>query len=76
MTSRTRGARHDRRRLRAVPGVTRAKGKPQRAGPEPGKAGPEVFPHQLRAGDVITDEYGDEWELVGQPAKSVGTRSS
>jgi hypothetical protein len=30
--------------------------------------------HELRAGDVIADEQGDEWELVGQPAKSVGTQ--
>ena len=38
------------------------------------KPGLDVFPHQLRAGDIITDEHGDEWELVGQPAKSVGTQ--
>jgi hypothetical protein len=76
MRSRTRGARDDRRRLRAVPGVTprRAKGKPQRAGPEPGKAGSEVFPHQLRAGDVVLYEHGDGWELLGRPTKSVGTQ--
>ena len=54
--------------------MTRAKGKPQRAGPEPGKAGPEVFPHQLRAGDVVLYEHGDAWELLGRPTKSVGTQ--
>jgi hypothetical protein len=40
----------------------------------PATPGAEVFPHQLRAGDVVLDEHGDEWELVGQPAKSVGTQ--
>jgi hypothetical protein len=34
----------------------------------------DVFPHQLRAGDVITDEHGDAWELMDRPAKSVGTQ--
>jgi hypothetical protein len=47
---------------------------PPTTSPKPGKAGLEVFPHQLRAGDVIIDEHGDEWELMGRPAKSVGTQ--
>jgi hypothetical protein len=33
-----------------------------------------VFPHQLRAGDVIVDEHGIAWELLGRPSKSVGTQ--
>jgi hypothetical protein len=32
-----------------------------------------MFPHQLRAGAVITDEHGDEWELAGPPTKIVGS---
>jgi hypothetical protein len=41
---------------------------------EPKEARAEIFPHQLRAGDVIEDEHGDEWELLGRPTKSVGTQ--
>jgi hypothetical protein len=52
----------------------RTKSKPATGSPKPPKAGPEVFPHQLRAGEVIKDEHGDEWELMGRPAKSVGTQ--
>ena len=53
----------------------RAKPKPPASGsPEPGKAGVEKFPHELRAGDVILDEAGLAWELVGRPTKVVGAQ--
>jgi hypothetical protein len=26
-----------------------------------------VFPHQLRPGDIVTDDQGHEWEVVGHP---------
>ena len=52
----------------------RAKPKPPTGSPKPPKAGLEVFPHQLRAGDRFTDEQGVECELVSQPTKSVGTQ--
>ena len=32
-----------------------------------------VYPPQLRAGDIITDERGDEWELVGGATKVSGS---
>jgi hypothetical protein len=35
---------------------------------------PEVFPHQLRAGDVIVDEHAMEWELLGRSTKVVGSQ--
>ena len=41
--------------------------------PTANKAGAEKFPHELRAGDVVIDEHGDELELLGRPAKSVHT---
>jgi hypothetical protein len=47
---------------------------PASGSPKAEKSGAKVFPHELRAGDVITDEHGDEWKLVGQPSKSVGTQ--
>ena len=33
----------------------------------------QVFPPELRAGDVITDERGDEWELPSGATKVAGT---
>jgi hypothetical protein len=42
--------------------------------PKPAAGGADVFPHQLRAGDVVIDDHGDKWELIGRPAKSVGTQ--
>jgi hypothetical protein len=39
----------------------RSKPQPPASGsPKAEKSGAEVFPHKLRAGDVITDEHGDE----------------
>jgi hypothetical protein len=38
------------------------------------KPGLEVYPHQLRAGDVIVDEAGAEWELLGRPTRVVSAR--
>ena len=32
-----------------------------------------VFPPQLRAGDIITDERGDEWELMDGATKVSGS---
>ena len=32
-----------------------------------------VYAPRLRAGDIITDERGDEWELMSGAAKVVGT---
>ena len=32
-----------------------------------------VYPPQLRAGDIITDERGDEWELMSGATKVAGT---
>jgi len=29
----------------------------------------QVYPHELRAGDIITDESGIDWVLVGHPSK-------
>jgi hypothetical protein len=44
-------------------------------GTRPGNSGlqvpqtPEsVFPHQLRPGDIVTDDRGQEWEVVGYPS--------
>jgi hypothetical protein len=37
------------------------------------KAAQGPYPYGLRAGDISTDEHGDEWELMGQPSKSIGT---
>jgi hypothetical protein len=42
--------------------------------PTSGKAGAEKFPHDLRAGDVVLDEHGDAWELLGRPTKVVGAQ--
>ena len=42
------------------------------AAPKLNKDGPRAYPHQLRAGDIITDEHGDAWELMGHPSKVVG----
>jgi hypothetical protein len=39
--------------------------------PKPSDAGLEVYPHELRAGDRVTDE-AREWELLGHPSKVVG----
>jgi hypothetical protein len=51
----------------------RSKKQPSEASkPKEGVAG--LYPHELRAGDIITDENGDEWELVGQPVKVVGAQ--
>jgi hypothetical protein len=60
----------------AKPKPKRQRKPPSPANPEkpPDPQGSSVFPHQLRAGDVIIDEHGDQWELVGQPVKSVGTQ--
>jgi hypothetical protein len=53
----------------------RAQPKPLASGPPaPSKAGTEKFPHELRAGDVVIDEHGDEWELLGRPTKVVGAQ--
>ena len=53
----------------------RTKPKPPASGsPEPGKAGVEKFPHELRAGGVILDEHDDAWELLGRPTKVVGAQ--
>jgi len=41
--------------------------------PKAEKTGDEVFPHALRAGDVVVDDQDDGWELIEQPAKSVRT---
>ena len=38
------------------------------------KADQGVYPHQLRSGDVITDEQGVELELLSQPMKVVGVQ--
>ena len=49
---------------------------PARPGTEPAKAEDgslHVYPPQLRAGDIITDERGDEWELVSGATRVVGT---
>jgi hypothetical protein len=27
-----------------------------------------VFPHQLRLGDIVTDDQGHEWEVIGYPS--------
>jgi hypothetical protein len=27
-----------------------------------------VFPHQLRPGDIVTDDRGHEWEVIGYPS--------
>jgi len=32
-----------------------------------------VYPPQLRAGDIITDERSDEWELISGATKAVGS---
>lgn len=32
-----------------------------------------VYPPQLRAGDIITDERGDEWKLIGGATKVAGS---
>jgi hypothetical protein len=47
---------------------------PASAKPKPEERAPGLFPHQLRDGDVITDEHGIAWELLGRPAKRVGSR--
>jgi len=43
------------------------------AAPKLNKDGPRAYPHQVRAGDIITDEQGDAWELMGHPSKVVGS---
>ena len=47
---------------------------PASAAPKAEEGLPGIDPHELRAGDVIADQHGDEWELTGQPIKSVGTQ--
>ena len=32
-----------------------------------------VYPPELRAGDIFTDERGDEWELMGRATRGAGT---
>jgi hypothetical protein len=27
-----------------------------------------IFPHQLRPGDIVTDDQGHEWEVIGYPS--------
>jgi hypothetical protein len=53
----------------------RSKPRPPTSGEtKPEEAFPGLYPHELRAGDIVTDEHGDEWELMGRLAKSVGTQ--
>lgn len=53
----------------------RTKPKPPASGSrKPETAGAEVFPHQLRAGDVVLDEHDDAWKLLGRPIKVVGAQ--
>ena len=49
---------------------------PARQGSESAKAEEgslHVYPPQLRAGDIITDERGDEWELTSGATRIAGT---
>ena len=49
---------------------------PARRGSESAKAEEgtlHVYPPQLRAGDIITDERGDEWELTSGVTRTGGT---
>lgn len=40
--------------------------------PKPEEGGLHVHPHELRAGDIVTDEHGDEWELMSRATRVVG----
>ena len=49
---------------------------PARPGSGSAKAeegGLHVYPPELRTGDIITDERGDEWELMSGATKVAGT---
>jgi hypothetical protein len=49
---------------------------PARSGsgsPKLEEGGLHVHPSDLRAGDIITDERGDEWELMSRATRVAGT---
>jgi hypothetical protein len=53
----------------------RSKSKPTASNsPAPEAPSTGVFPHQLRAGDVVLDEHDDARELLGRPTKVVGAQ--
>ena len=40
---------------------------------KPEEGGLHVYPPELRAGDIVTDEHGGEWELISPVTRVVGT---
>jgi hypothetical protein len=46
--------------------------RPGSGSPKPEEGGLHVYPPELRAGDIVTDERGDEWELISRATKVVG----
>ena len=51
---------------------SRKKRPPEESKPEEAPAG--LYPYELRPGDIITDEHGDEWELMGYPIRVIGAQ--
>src|SRR5262245_24117013 len=47
--------------------------RPGSGSPKPEEGDLHVYPPELRAGDIVTDERGDEWELISRATKVVGT---
>src|SRR5262245_4744967 len=40
---------------------------------KPEESGLHVHPPELRAGDIVTDEHGQEWELMSRATRAAGT---
>jgi hypothetical protein len=47
--------------------------RPESGSPKLEEDGLLVYPPELRAGDIFTDERGDEWALMSRATRSVGT---
>ena len=45
---------------------------PARPGSGPEEGVLQVYPRELRAGDIVTDEGGDQWELMSGATKVAG----
>ena len=50
--------------------------RPGGGSPKPEEGVLHVYPPELRAGDIVTDERGDQWELMSGAAKVAGTLDS
>jgi hypothetical protein len=47
--------------------------RPASGSPKPEEGELQVYPSELRVGDIVTDERGDDWELTGRATRVAGT---